>query len=359
MSARPAASRPVLPRRQVALAVSLALTLGSGALLPLAAAAQDNKVLNLYTARHYSTDEALYTNFTKQTGIKINRIEGGEDALFERIRAEGANSPADVFLTVDIGRLWRAEQAGIFAPVKSAVLESRIPANFRDPQGEWFGYSARARVIVYNKLMVKPGEVKSYEDLADPKWTKKVCVRSSGHPYQLSLVASLVSHLGEEKTEAWLKGLTRNLARDPKGGDTDQLKAVAAGECAIALSNQYYVVRLMRSKRADEKAAMEQLAVVMPNQDGRGTHMNISGGGLLKNAPNKEAGIRFLEYLASDEAQRYFADGNNEWPTVPNVKISNPELSALGAFKQDRINVSELGKNQATAQKLADRAGYR
>jgi iron(III) transport system substrate-binding protein len=328
------------------------------AALPRVALAQD-QTLNLYTARHYSTDEALYTNFTKQTGIKINRIEGGEDALFERIKAEGANSPADVFLTVDVGRIWRAEQAGIFLPVKSKILDSRIPAAYRDPEGEWFGFSARARLIAYNKQLVKPGEITRYEDLADPKWKGKVCVRSSNHPYQLSLMAGMVAHLGEAKAEEWVKGLAANLARDPKGGDTDQLKAVAAGECAVTLSNQYYVVRLKRSEKPEDKKVMETLAIVWPNQADRGVSMNISGGGVLKNAPHKEAAVKFLEYLASDEAQAYFADGNNEWPVVPTVKIRNAALQSLGEFKQDPLNVAELGKNQATAQKLADRAGYK
>ena len=328
------------------------------AALPWIAHAQDN-VLNLYTARHYSTDEALYNDFTKQTGIRINRIEGGEDALFERIRAEGANSPADVFLTVDVGRIWRAEQAGIFAPVKSAVLDSRIPAAYRDPEGEWFGFSARARVIVYNKSMVKPGEITRYEDLADPRWKGKICVRSGAHPYQLSLMAGMVAALGEQKGEEWIKGLTANLARDPKGGDTDQLRAVAAGECAVALSNNYYVVRLMRSEKPEDRKVMESLAIVWPNQADRGVSMNISGGGMLKNAPHKEAAIKFLEYLASDSAQQYFANGNNEWPVVPGVRVDNPALERLGKFKADPINVGVLGKNQAVVQKMADRAGYK
>jgi iron(III) transport system substrate-binding protein len=318
-----------------------------------------NQELNLYTARHYQTDEALYNNFTKQTGIKINRIEGGEDALFERIKAEGAASPADVFLTVDAGRLWKADQAGIFAPVKSAVLEKRIPTQYRDPEGKWYGFSARARVIVYNKDAVKPGEVRNYEDLADPRWKGKVCVRSSGHPYQLSLVASMIAHDGPEKTDAWLKGLATNLARDPKGGDTDQIKAVAVGECDVALTNQYYLVRLMRSQKPEDKAVVAKLGWVWPNQDNRGAQMNISGGGMLKSAPHKEAAVKFLEYLASDDAQRYFADGNNEWPVVPGVKITNPELDTLGEFKADTLNVGLLGKNQAAAQRAADRAGYK
>ncbi|CAN7233542.1 Iron uptake protein A1 [compost metagenome] len=326
--------------------------------LPLAAAAQE-KVLNLYTARHYQTDEALYTNFTKQTGIKINRIEGQEDPLLERIRNEGANSPADVFITVDIGRLWRAQQAGVFAPVKSKVLESRIPANYRDANGEWFGFSARGRVIAYNKTAVKAGDIASYEDLADPKWKGKVCTRSSGHVYNLSLVSSLIAHDGEARTEQWARGVAANLARVPKGGDTDQLKAVAAGECDVAIANTYYIARLLRSTKPEDKAVADKLGVLWPNQSSQGVHMNVSGGGMLKHAPNKEAAVKFLEYLASDEAQRYFADGNNEWPVVQGVKVSNPALEALGTFKSDTINVAELGKYQPQAQKLVDRAGFK
>ncbi|MGO4811844.1 Fe(3+) ABC transporter substrate-binding protein [Cupriavidus sp. 2MCAB6] len=326
--------------------------------LPLAASAQE-KVLNLYTARHYQTDEALYANFTKQTGIKINRIEGQEDPLLERIKNEGANSPADVFITVDIGRLWRAQQAGVFAPLKSSVLDSRIPANYRDPNGDWFGFSARARVIAYNKAAVKPGDIKSYEDLADPKWKGKLCIRSSGHVYNLSLMSSLIAHDGEARTEQWTRGVVANLARAPKGGDTDQLKAVAAGECDIAVANTYYIARILKSAKPEDKAVAEKLGVVWPNQASQGVHMNISGGGMLKHAPNKASARAFLEYLASDEAQRYFADGNNEWPVVESVKISNPALEAMGSFKADKINVAELGKYQPQAQKVADKAGYK
>jgi len=336
----------------------LRLVLLAAALLALPAAAQE-KVLNLYTARHYQTDEALYANFTRQTGIRVNRIEGGEDALFERIKNEGANSPADVFITVDVGRLWRAEQAGVFARVNSPALESRVPPAYRDPRGQWFGFSARARVIAYNKSAVKPGEIRDYEELAEPKWKGRICIRSSSHPYNLSLVGAMIAHLGEQKAEEWLRGLKNNLARDPKGGDTDQLAAAAAGECDLAIANTYYMVRLMRSARAEDRAMVQKLGVVWPNQGNRGVHMNISGGGVLKNAPHRDAAVRFLEYLASDQAQAYFANGNNEWPVVPGVAISNPELESLGKFKVDAINVGLLGKNQPTAQRIADRAGYR
>lgn len=318
-----------------------------------------DKVLNLYSARHYQTDEALYTNFTKATGIKVNRIEGGEDALMERIRNEGQNSPADVLITVDVGRLWRAEEMGLFAPVKSKVLEARIPANYRDPNGDWFGFSIRARVIAYNKTKIKPGELTSYEDLANPRYKGRICTRSASHVYNLSLMGSIIGALGEQKAEAWAKGVADNLARAPKGGDTDQLRAVAAGECDIALSNTYYYARLVRSDKPEDRKLTETVGVIMPNQSGRGTHVNISGGGMLKHAPNKEAAVKFLEYLASDEAQLYFADGNNEWPVVASVAGNNPALKALGKFKADPINIAVIGKNQPLAQKIFDRVGYK
>ncbi len=322
--------------------------------------AQD-KVINLYSSRHYNTDEALYANFTKSTGIKINRIEAGEDPLIERIRNEGERSPADILLTVDAGRLWRAEQMGFFQPVKSALLDARIPASLRHPDGLWYGFSIRARVIVYDKTRVKPGDILSYEDLADPKWKGKVCVRSGGHVYNLSLLSGMIGSVGEARAEAWAKALAANLARDPKGGDSDQIKSVAAGECEVALVNTYYYARLARSARADEKAIADKVGVIYPNQapGDRGTHINISGAGVLKNAPNRDNAIRFLEYLAGDEAQRYFADGNNEWTAVPTVQVTNPALNALGKFRYDGQNVAALGRNQPLAQKIFDRVGWK
>ncbi len=336
---------------------SLAAAAVVALLIPAAHAQQ--KVLNLYSSRHYQTDEALYANFTKQTGIKINRIEGSEDPLIERIRNEGERSPADVLITVDAGRLWRAEQLGLFQPVKSKVLDTRIPAAYRHPDGLWYGFSTRARIIAYNKERVKPGDIATYEDLANPKWKGKICTRSAGHVYNLSLMSSLVTHNGEAKTEEWAKAVASNLARAPKGGDTDQLKAVAAGECDLAISNSYYYVRLLRSQKPDERAVTEKVGIIMPNQGGRGTHVNISGAGVLKNAPNKEAAILFLEYLASDEAQNYFANGNNEWPVVASVKSDNRALATLGKFKTDQLNLGAIGKNQPTAQKIADRSGFK
>ena len=321
--------------------------------------AAQEKVLNLYSSRHYQTDEALYSNFTKQTGIRINRIEAPEDALIERLRNEGASSPADVLVTVDAGRLWRAEQMGLLQPVKSALLDSSVPAHLRHPDGLWFGFSTRARVIVYNKDEVKPGQIRSYEDLADPKWKGKVCMRSSSSVYNLSLAAALISHMGEQKAEEWARGVVANFARAPKGGDTDQIKSVAAGECALTLSNTYYYARLAKSTKPDEREVVAKTGVLWPNQDGRGAHVNISGAGVLKNAPHREEAVKFLEYLAGNDAQRYFADGNNEFPVVKTAKIDNPALAALGSFKPDTLNVSALGQNQPAAQKMYDRAGWR
>ncbi|MEX2241681.1 MAG: Fe(3+) ABC transporter substrate-binding protein [Burkholderiales bacterium] len=320
--------------------------------------AQDD-VLNLYSSRHYQTDEALYAGFTRQTGISINRIEAGEDALIARIRSEGERSPADVLITVDAGRLWRAEQMGLFQPVKSAVLDARIPASFREPGGHWYGFSMRARVIAYARDRVQPAEVPTYESLAEPKWKGRICVRSSSNIYNLSLMGSLIEQLGEAQAEGWAKAVRANMAREPKGGDTDQLKAVAAGECDVAISNHYYYARLARSAKADERTVAEKVGIVFPNQAGRGAHVNVSGAGVLKHAPHRAAAVKFLEYLASDAAQRYFADGNNEWPVVPGVRVDNPVLAQLGAFKYDPINVAVLGRNQPAAQKLYDRVAWK
>ena len=323
----------------------------------LGSAQAQEKLLNLYSARHYQTDEALYDGFTRQTGIAIKRLEGKEDELLERIRNEGANSPADVLLTVDAARLAAAHEMGLFSPVQSKILDTRIPAHLRTT--DWFSFSTRARVIIYAKGVVKPEEVRNYSDLADPRLKGKVCTRSGSHPYNLSLMASIIAHQGETKAEQWAKGVVANFARPPKGGDTDQIRAVAAGECAVALSNTYYLARLMRSDKAEDRKTMEKVGVVWPDQQGSGAHINVSGGGVLKNAPHREAAVRFLEYLSSDEAQRYFADGNNEWPVVAGVKVANPALAELGKFKADSMPVGSLAMYRAKAQIIFDRAGFR
>ena len=328
------------------------------AFLPLRSEAQE-KVLNLYSARHYQTDEALYAGFAKQTGIKINRIELGDEQLLQRLRTEGAASPADVVLLVDAARLWRAQIEGLFQPVESKILSERIPANLRSNDGSWYGFSSRARVIVYDKARVRPEDVDTYEELADPKNKGRVCTRSGSHPYMLSLIGSLVERLGEAKTEEWARGMVANMARPPRGGDTDQIKGVAAGECGVALTNSYYWLRLVRSQDPKDKDVVAKVGFVWPNQATTGTHMNISGGGVAKNAPHKENAIAFLEYLTSPQAQAYFADGNNEWPVVKGAVTNNAALAALGTPKMENVPISTIGKNQIAAQRILDRVGYR
>jgi iron(III) transport system substrate-binding protein len=332
----------------------LCISLG---LAGLTAVAQPAAVLNVYSARHYQTDEALYANFTKQTGIRINRLDGKEDELVERIRNEGTASPADVLITVDAARLEVADNLGLFQPVKSPVLEARVPAGLRTDT--WFSFSTRARVIVHNKAAVKSDWVQTYEDLADPRLKNQVCVRSGSHPYNLSLGAALIAHNGEAKTEAWARGLVANFARSPKGGDTDQLRAVAAGECGVTISNSYYLARLMRSTKAEDQEVVKAIGIVWPNQKTWGTHVNVSGAGVLKHAPNKAAAVKFLEYLASDEAQGYFANGNNEWPVVKSAVMKNAALEAMGTFKPDALPIGDLAKTTTAAQKVFDRAGWK
>jgi len=315
-----------------------------------------DEVVNVYSARHYDTDMAMYERFTEETGIKVNLIEGSSDALIERIKSEGQFSPADMLITVDAGRLWRAEKEGIFQPVDSAVLSERIPAHLRHPEGEWFGLSKRARVIAHKKDMALPAGFGTYEALADEAFRGQVCMRSSGNIYNLSLMASLIDAHGVKTAEAWAKGVVANFARTPQSNDTGQLKAVASGECTITIANTYYLGRLMASTKPEDKALMANLEIVFPNQDGRGTHVNISGAGVTKYAPNRENAIRFLEYLTSDFAQRLFAEGNNEYP------ISGPTtgpVAALGEFKRDDLNVFVLGENQTEAVKVYDRAGWK
>ena len=316
-------------------------------------------VLNLYSARHYQTDEALYRNFTEQTGIRINRIELGDEPLLQRLKSEGANSPADVVLLVDAARLWRAQIDGLFQPIDSKILNERIPANLRANDGSWYGFSTRARVIVYDKSKVKPQEVDSYEKLADPVNKGRVCTRSGSHPYMLSLIGAMVERSGEAATEQWARGVVANMARPPRGGDTDQVKAVASGECGVALTNTYYWVRLMRSTDPKDREVVDRVGFIWPNQATSGTHVNVSGGGVARHAPNRASAIRFLEYLSGPQAQAYFADGNNEWPVVKGVRVSNPALASLGTFKAEEVPISSIGKGQIAAQRILDRVGYR
>ena len=327
-----------------------ALAFGQGAAV--------EEVVNLYSSRHYNTDEKLYAEFTAKTGIKVNRIEADADPLIQRMKAEGANCPADVFISVDVGRIERAAEDGLLQPIKSAVLEKAIPAHLRDPDGRWFGFSKRARVIVYSKARVKPAELSTYEALADPQWKGRIAIRSSTYIYNQSLTGSVLAALGPEKTEAWAKALAANFAREPKGGDRDQIAAVAAGEADIAITNTYYVAHMLTSKKPEEKAAAEKVAVFFPNQKDRGTHVNISGGGVAKYAPNKANAVKFLEYLVSAQAQAYFAEGNFEYPVVPDSKLS-PVIATWGDFKEDELNARVYARNNAEALKIMDRAGWK
>ncbi len=313
--------------------------------------------VNVYSSRHYDTDEKLYGDFEKQTGIKVNRIEDKETALIERIKAEGANSPADLLLTVDAGRLWAADNVGVFQPVKSDLLEERIPASLRHPDGHWFGFSKRARVIFYDKERVAEPP-KTYMDLADPKYKGLLCTRSSSNIYMLSLMAAMIEHHGADTAKKWAKGVWENRAREPEGGDTDQLRGIASGICGIALSNTYYFARALSNEVKDLTGKTDKIGIVFPNQDSTGAHINISGAGVTKHAPNKDNAVKFLEYLASPSAQKYFADGNNEYPVIEGVKPTSV-VEQLGTFKSDDLAIVKLGINQPQAQKIYDEIGYK
>ena len=317
----------------------------------------DNGKINIYSSRHYDTDLALYDEFTEKTGIKVNRLEAGADALIERIKSEGEFSPADILVTVDAGRIWRAVEADLLSPVESEVLETRLAENMRHPEGLWFGLSKRARVVIYNKAAGLPEGLSRYEDLADPAFADMICMRSSGNIYNISLLASIVSHSGADAAEAWAQGVVDNFARRPQGNDTSQIEAVATGECGLSVVNSYYLARFAGSDNADLKATYDALGILFPNQGDRGTHVNISGAGVLKTAPNRENAIRFIEYLTEESAQSYFANGNNEYPAVEGVNASSA-VESMGEFEEDTLNLSELGIHQAEAVRIFDRVGW-
>lgn len=333
------------------LAIAIALAGASGL------AYADGSV-NVYSARHYDSDQAMYDAFTEKTGIEVNVLQGDSDQLIQRIKREGEASPADIMMTVDAGRLWRAEEEGIFAQVDSEVLNERLPESMRHPEGDWFGFSQRVRAIFYNPETIEPEQVDSYEKLADPSLKGKICIRSSNNIYNQSLLASMVEHHGEEGAEEWAQGVVDNMARDPEGGDRDQIKGVASGECDVAVANHYYYVRLLTSDDADEREAAESVQILFPNQDDRGAHVNVGGAGLVKGAPNHDNAVAFLEFLASDEAQELFAVGNHEFPVVEGVAVDEV-LGSWGEFKKDEVNVSVLGENNPEAVKIFDRVGWR
>ena len=334
-----------------------ALALASVALLtgPLAAYAEGE--LNLYSSRHYDTDERLYSDFTDQTGITINRIEGKADELIARMEAEGRNSPADILLTVDTSRLERAKDAGVLQAIDSAVLEERIPANLQDSDNQWFGFSQRARIIFYDKADVSEPPM-DYVSLADPKYKGMVCHRSSSNVYSQTLLSSVIENHGEEAAKEWAAGFVANFARDPEGGDTDQLRAIISGECDISVANTYYFARALRKDVDGLSAEIDKVGWIFPAQEAEGAHMNLSGGGVAAHAPNRENAIKFMEYLASDSAQQYFSAGNDEFPAVATVSISE-SVEALGSFKADEIDLSAVAKNVPMAQKIFNEAGWK
>lgn len=313
-----------------------------------------DQVVNIYSARHYNTDDALYEGFTEQTGIEVNVIEGKDSELLERLKSEGANSPADVFLTVDAGRLWRAEQENLFQPVTSEALETNIPANLRHPDGLWYGLSQRARIFVYDPEKVNLEEMSTYEDLADPKWQGRICIRSSGNIYNLSLMSALIEKNGPDTMETWTQSFAQNLAREPEGGDIPQIQGVADGSCELAVVNHYYLARMLKSEDPQERAAAEKVRAFFPAD----THVNISGAGVLVNAPNKDNAVMFLDYMASPEAQEFFAQQNNEYPAMEGIAL-DPVLDNFGDFTPSTINVVSYGKHSAEAIEMMDRAGWK
>ncbi len=325
----------------------------------LTVSAQAEEVVNIYSARHYDSDQILYDTFAEETGITVNVIEDKDGSLIERIKAEGENSPGDIMFTADAGNLSDAAQHGIFQPVDSEVLNSRIPENLRDPDGLWFALTKRARVIMYRKADVDVTGLSRYEDLADPAWNGMICVRSSGNVYNQSLVSSLIVADGPEATAEWVQGLVANFAREPQANDTAQIKAVAAGECDITIANTYYLARLMRSDDPSDRAVAESIGVIMPNQEDRGVHVNVSGAGVLLHAPNRDNAVLFLEFLTSDEAQEIFAMANNEWPVVEGLDHAEVLDTLYGDFSQDDINPAEFGRHRGEALTLMEGNGWK
>ena len=316
------------------------------------------RVVNVYSSRHYDTDRALYDGFTTVSGARVRLIEGEADALIERIRNEGANSPADVLVTVDAARLVRAAEMNLLQPVRSEVLANRVPAHLRDPDGLWFGLSVRARILMVPADWTPPKPIERYEDIADPAFRNMVLTRSSNHPYNISLAGSILHYNGADGLEAWAKGVVANLARPPQGGDTPQILAVAAGQGRIAIANSYYLARLLRSPNPREREAAQRIRAIFPNQGDRGAHVNISGAGVVRTAPNREMAIAFIEYLTSVRAQEMFANGNNEYPVVADEVNVVPEVAAWGRWKQDQLNAATYAKLGPQALMIMQRAGW-
>lgn len=318
----------------------------------------DEQIVNVYTHRHYKADDELFKKFTEQTGIKVNIVNATADELIQRLETEGAESPADLLITVDAGRLFRAQSKDLLQGVQSDILNQNIPANFRENQGLWYAMTYRARIIAYNKDKINPEEIKTYEDLADPKWKGKILTRTSEHVYNQSLLASIILANGEEKAKDWAKAIVDNMARNPKGSDIDQIKAIYSGEGDLAIVNTYYVGLLVNHEDPEARKAGESVGIIFPNQTDRGTHINISGMGVAKYAPNKENAIKLMEFLSGVEAQQMLANLNYEFPVNPNAKKADTTTS-WGEFKADEVEFLELGKYNSEAVKIFDEVGWK
>ena len=342
--------------RQVAVGALAAAVLGTGGCREGGAA--EGGVVNVYSHRHYEVDQQLYDRFTAETGIRVNAVTGSADELITRLETEGESSPADVLITVDAGRLHRAKEKGLLQAAESALLAASVPAHLRDRDGQWWGLTKRARVLVYAKDRVRPEEIATYESVAAPRWRGKILVRSSENVYNQSLLAALIAEEGEAAALEWARAIASNLARAPSGGDLDQVKAVAAGAGDVAISNTYYVARLASSTDPEERRVYDQVGVVFPNQADRGTHINVSGAGVTRHAPNRANAVRLLEFLVSDEAQRLYAEGNHEYPVKPGVPVS-ATLREWGAFREDTLSLWRLGELNGRAVMLFDHAGWK
>lgn len=329
-----------------------------GAVLFSCGTAEKEEVVNVYTHRHYEADQQLFDKFTEATGIKVNVVSASADELIQKLELEGANSPADVLITVDAGRLHRAEEKGLLQPVNSEILNSNIPAKYRDQEGHWFGLTYRARIIAYSTERVNPEELSTYEALTGPEWKGKVLTRSSENIYNQSLLASIIAHHGQEGAQEWAAGLLANMARDPKGSDRDQVKAVAAGEGDVAIVNTYYIGIMLNDANEEERKAAEKIAIFFPNQEDRGTHINISGAGVTKYAPNKENAVKLIEFLSNQESQEFLANINFEYPVNPKAEFSDL-LKKWGTFKADELHLSVLGENNSDAVVIFDKVGWK
>lgn len=314
--------------------------------------------VNVYSARKAQLIEPILDKFTAKTGIEVNLVTSKADQLLKRLESEGRRSPADILITTDAGRLHRAKEAGVLQAKIAPKLLEKVPASLQDNDGEWIGLTTRARVIVYAKDRVDPQDLSTYEGLADGKWNDKICIRSSNNIYNQSLVASMIAHKGEQTTEQWAKGLVENMARKPKGGDRDQVMAVAAGQCDLAVVNTYYLGQMLNGSDASQKAAANQVAVFWPNQEDRGTHINVSGVGITKSAKNIDNANKLIEFMLSDAAQKWYADTNNEYPVVSGIEPS-ATLQAWGDFHSDRLNLYKLGTLNPEAVRVMDRANWR